>query len=223
MNVFHAILTLFIILICRSAFGQVPLSGQDTLVYKGLVMTRCNNLYVWFGGNGTEYKNTWPSDNGMVITDHWVAVDSSLDYYSAMNSGIYFTSTYLGYDLDKNRFRFRELSKNHGHTKIFKNNYQRDYYYTNVVSVTTGDVWKDHQGYGVEFYVIECEFKYVPYRKETFCTANINANKAKHAFIEYSTMTYFITEVISMKLIEIEGPIKLKLPKHPKLHQFPSN
>lgn len=50
------------------------------------------------------------------------------------------------------------------------------------------------------FYVLEVEFKYVLFRnKNTVRLFNVNAQKEQEMFIEYPTITYFITEIMPIK------------------------
>lgn len=177
------------------------IKAQDTLTYKGLVLTKAFKMSS--GPNlGLEEECCNLND------DFFVPVKKTIDFYAAIRKGIYFTSAY---DSDLPSF-IPYFGDNMCCTEIKNTNQTTTPKLKNIIRLPTSSFWKKYNyGENLGFYLFEIEFKYIPHKLSASMESyginviNIRAKNKKKHFIHYSSVpSFFITEIIDIKPIVIE-------------------
>jgi len=134
-----------------------------------------------------------------------VMTDSTLDYYSAINKGVFVTDTY-----DERDFSSYEIEKItlDGETRA-RTRMSVEAKRTISDFLSGGTVYYDNGFWSkridlacVCFSVFEIEFVFRELKLESFKAANAHAQDEDEALIEYSTTVYFITDILSLKRVE---------------------
>lgn len=167
--------------------------AQDTLTYKGLIMTPISKVSVIGGGPYISCSSVYSPDG---IENIWFQTDTSFNYSLTIGNGVFITSYYEEdiltsiyqediFKMPLTRYKEFRLSTVYDSYKIVPTVYFRECNLSCEI---------------ILFYVLEVEFKYVLFRnKNTVRLFNVNAQKEQEMFIEYPTITYFITEIMSIK------------------------
>jgi hypothetical protein len=164
--------------------------AQDTLTYKGLIMTPRTSVSI----SSDTICNCSDSTINPGLDHVWFPVDKTFDYLSQLDKGVFFS---------KYTKNFRELVPDNLRERIeyplIHKNLLKDSTQNYLLFEPPISSFVNNECGKIYFYILDVEIKFIHLDTTPIEFVNLNAEKFKDIFFKLNTIKNYITEIVYIK------------------------